>query len=86
MLRSVKVATPETAFFVVVPPRLPPPGLLPMAIVIEPVKEVTVFPELSWAATVGGPGNELPAVVLPGWVVKARLVAAPDSGKTVVQK
>jgi hypothetical protein len=35
ILRSLKVATPDEAFFVVVPDRVPPPGLFPMAIVIE---------------------------------------------------
>jgi hypothetical protein len=77
ILRSLKAATPDEAFFVVVPDRVPPPGLFPMAIVIEAVDEVMVLPRLSWTLTVGGPGIELLTVTFPGCVVKASLAAAP---------
>ncbi len=70
------MATPDEAFFVVVPDRVPPPGLFAMAIVIEAVDEVTVFPKLSWTVTVGGPGIELLTLTFPGCVVKASLAAA----------
>jgi hypothetical protein len=66
MLRSVKLATPETAFLVLVPLRTPPPGFVPMATVIEAVEDVTVLPELSCTTTVGGPAIKFPAVVVPG--------------------
>jgi hypothetical protein len=42
-----KVATPLTAEMVVVPERVPEPGFVPMAIVIDAVEEVTVFPYAS---------------------------------------
>jgi hypothetical protein len=62
----VKLATPEIALFVIVPLRVPPLGLLPMATVIEAVDEVTVFPKLSRTVIVGGPEIGDPAVVFPG--------------------
>ena len=62
---------------VLVPLKTPPLGLLPMAIVMEAVEEVTVLPKLSCTETVGGPGIALPALASPGWVVKVSLVAAP---------
>jgi hypothetical protein len=77
MIRSVKLATPDEAFLVVVPLRVAPLGFVPMATVMEAVEEGTVLPKLSRTVTVGGPGIELPAVALPGWVVKARVLAAP---------
>lgn len=62
----MKLATPETALFVVIPVKVPPLGLVPMAIVIDAVEEVTALPELSRTVIVGGPVMVLPAVEPPG--------------------
>jgi hypothetical protein len=77
MLRLLKLATPETAFFVSVPLKTPPPGLLPMATVIEAVDAVTVLPKLSRTVTVGGPGIVAPAPAAPGCVVNTKTLAGP---------
>jgi len=77
MLRSVKTATPELAFLVVVPVNTPPPGFDTIAAVIEAVEDVTVFPKLSWTTIVGGPDNAAPSPALPGCTEKASLFAAP---------
>src|SRR5512133_917733 len=50
--RSSNVATPATAVRVSVPLSVPPPGLVPMATVTAPVKDVTVLPAESVAVTV----------------------------------
>jgi hypothetical protein len=76
MLRSLKLATPETAFFVVVPLRVPPLGFVAIATVIAAVDVVTVLPRLSWTVIVGCPPRALPAVALVGCVVKTTLLAA----------
>ena len=76
MVRSEKLATPETAFLVVVPLSTPPLGLLPSATVIDAVDDVTVLPKLSWTVTVGGPGIVVPVLAFPGCVLKATLLAA----------
>src|SRR6266487_5799748 len=62
MLRSEKVATPFTAVTVFVPERFPGssrPPLCPIAIVTEPLKDVTVLPCSSTTATCTG-----------GWIVR----------------
>src|SRR5712691_2620627 len=46
--RLLNVATPLTALEVVMPPRVAPLGLVPMAMVMEAVLLVTVLPRLSW--------------------------------------
>ena len=74
MDRPVKAATPVPAARLVVPLRVLPPGLAPMASCTVPVKLVSVLPNGSRAETVAL--KLLPAVVLPGWVVKARWVVA----------
>ena len=51
MLRVEKVATPLTAFRLVVPDSVPPPGFAPIATVIAPVNPVTTLPDVSRAAT-----------------------------------
>jgi hypothetical protein len=66
MLKSLNEATPETAFFVVVPLRVPPLGLVPMAIDIDAVEEATVLPKASFTATDIGPGIALPELAFPG--------------------
>ena len=71
MLRFGKVATPFTAFTVVVPDRVPPPELFPIARVTLLVAEVTVLPDASCIATCNAGEMLAPAVVLLGWTVKA---------------
>src|SRR5437667_10220703 len=51
MLTFAKVATPFTAATVVVPARVPLPGLVPIATVMLVVAAVTVLPWASWTAT-----------------------------------
>src|SRR5262245_64509889 len=75
--KSPNAAMPETALFVVVPVRVPAPGLVPMPIVILAVEDVTALPKLSRTLIVGGPGRLLPTVVFPGCVVKASAEAGP---------
>jgi hypothetical protein len=76
-LKSLNEASPETAFFVVEPLRVPPPGLAPIPIVIYAVDDATVLPRLSCTVIVGGPEMLLPTLALPGCVVKASAAAAP---------
>ena len=76
MLRSVKTATPELAFLVVVPVNTPLPGFDAIATVIDAVEDVVVFPKPSWTTIVGGPDNVAPAPALPGCTETASLFAA----------
>src|SRR5207249_5732483 len=62
MLRSLKVATPATADTVVVPERVPPPGLCSIATVTLPVNVSTAFPSASRATTGTGGAMVAPAV------------------------
>src|SRR5437870_702807 len=78
MLRFETVATPFTAATLVVPARVPPPGLVPIAMVTVPVKPATVFPAPSCAATCTGGEIGLPAVVVLGWTTNASRVAAGE--------
>src|SRR5690242_21754215 len=75
MLKSEKVATPDTAGTVLVPERAPPPGLVPIATVMLPKKLVTVLPSASCAVTCSADLIGTPAVVVVGWTVKMSLVA-----------
>ena len=77
MLSVEKVATPLTAETVVVPDSVPPPGLLPMAIVTLAAELVTVFPPKSCTITVGEGEMELPATVVVGCWPKASFAAGP---------
>jgi len=77
ILSPLNVATPELALTVVVPPRVPPLGFVPIATVIDAADEMTVLPRLSWTVTVGGPPIALPALAFAGCVVKARTLADP---------
>src|SRR5439155_23840628 len=74
MLNVENVATPLTAFTLVVPDSVPPLGFVPIATVIRPVYPVTVFPDASRAVT-RTDGIVWPAWVVCGCVVKARFVA-----------
>src|SRR5437773_5297569 len=63
MLRSLKVATPATADTVVVPERVPPPGLCSIATVTLPVNVSAAFPSPTRATTGTGGAMVAPAVV-----------------------
>jgi hypothetical protein len=67
-------ATPELAATVVVPLKVPPPGLVPIATVTFPVKQVAKVPELSRASTVRE--IPVPADTLEGCAVNVRFVGA----------
>src|SRR5437773_279947 len=74
MLNVENVATPLTAFTLVVPDSVPPLGFVPIATVINPVYLVTVFPDASRAVTRTA-GIVCPACVDCGCVVNAKFVA-----------
>src|SRR5512140_1279100 len=76
MNRFEKMAAPPAAATVVVPPSVPPHGLLPIANVMLAVELVTVFPNASCTVTCTAGLIATPAVVLVGCTVKASLVAA----------
>ena len=71
------MATPPTAATVVVPDKVPPTGLAPIATVTAPLKPGTVFPRASRAVTCTAGVMAAPAVVLLGCVVKASWAADP---------
>src|SRR5437879_13557198 len=77
MLSPVNVATPLTALDDVVPERVPPPGLVPMATVTLPPNAVAVFPWASCAVTCTAGAIAAPAIALLGGTVNASCVAAP---------
>ena len=75
MRRSEKVAMPSTALTVDVPIRVEP--AVPVPDVIETVtvalESVYVLSSMSWITTTGWMDRSLPAVPLPGWVVRPSL-------------
>ena len=75
--RFENVATPLTAFTVVVPLSVPAPGLVPIVRVIGLEALVTVCPSASWIVTRTAGVTAAPAVAFDGCTVKARRVAAP---------
>lgn len=75
MLKPEKVAIPLIADTVAVPERVPPPGLVPIANVIESLDPVTVLPWLSCTVTTTEGLMLAPAVVSVGCVVIANFVA-----------
>jgi hypothetical protein len=77
MLNVKNVATPLTAFAVVVPERVPPPGLVPIAIVIAFVAVVTRFPDASWTATCTAGAIEAPDTTFEGCTVNASFAGGP---------
>src|SRR5438876_6845215 len=81
MERLAKLATPATAATVVVPERVPPLGLVPMATVMLAVELVTVLPKVSCTATWTAGAIDDPAVALVGWTAKASFEAA--AGETL---
>src|SRR5256712_6526229 len=75
MPRSPNAAVPETRLTVVVPGRVPPLGLLPMATVTLPRKFLIVSP-LAFS-TVTWTGTPWPAVVVVGRPVKTATTGVP---------
>src|SRR5438552_18711181 len=71
------VAIPLIAFCVAVPLNAPPPGFVPMAIVIGAVLLVTTLPPASCTCTVTAGVIEEPAAVFDGWTPKPSFVALP---------
>src|SRR3954470_2264576 len=70
------VATPLAAETVVVPTSVPPPGLVPMAIVMLAVELVTVLLNVSCTVTCTEGAMDTPATAFAGWTVNASLAAA----------
>ena len=77
MLKVGNVATPATAFTVAVPPSVPPPGFVPMAMVTGLVAVVTTFPCESSMVTWTAGEIEAPAATLLGWTVIMSFAAPP---------
>src|SRR6266550_7568552 len=77
MLSPERVATPATAVTLVVPARVPLPGLVPIATVTLPANPVAVLPCASRAVSCTAGAIVAPAVVVLGWTVKTSCVAAP---------
>src|SRR5512143_1743538 len=77
MLRFEKVATPLTAPTVLVPPRFPPPGFVPMATVTLLVAVVTRLPPASRISTLTAGLMGDPAGASDGWARNPSLAAAP---------
>ena len=75
--RSVKVATPLTAAFGLVPDKVPVPGSVWIARVIEVVAVVTVLPAASWTATSGWVDQTVPIAPPPGCWRNPSLDATP---------
>src|SRR5437660_12003791 len=80
MLRPVNVARPFAAECVFVPDNVPPLGLAPIAILIDPLKPVTTFPASSSAATCTV-DMVAPAWVVCGCWVNPRCVAGGEIGR-----
>ena len=78
-VEQARRATPLTAFTVVVPERVPPLGLVPMAMAMLSVAVVTVLPKESCTVTCTAGEMDAPAVVLLGCTVKASWEAAPTA-------
>ncbi len=66
MLRPLNVATPFTALTVLVPDRVPLPGLVPIPTVIAAEDEVTLLPRSSCTSTCTAGLNGWPATALMG--------------------
>ena len=72
-----KVAVPETALTVVVPLRVPPPGFVPIARVMEALLLVTMFPPASSTCTVTAGLMFAPATAFVGCCTNTSCVAVP---------
>ena len=77
MLRLGKVAVPFTALSVAVPDRVPPPGFVPMATVMEFVAVVTTVPWASSTLTWTDGVMVAPTAVFVGWVVNPSFAGGP---------
>src|SRR6266478_494891 len=77
MLRVENVATPATAAAVAVPDNVPPPGLVPMAIVTAFVAVVTTFPLASSMLTCTAGVIAAPAIAFVGCTVNASFAGVP---------
>src|SRR5207244_13540614 len=85
MLTFAKVATPFTAAAVVVPARVPLPGLVPIATVMLVVAVVTVLPWASWTVACTPGVIAAPAAAVLGCTVKTTFAAAPArAGQTLL--
>src|SRR3954468_21711802 len=76
MDRLAKTATPLAADTVVVPDSVPPPGLVPIAMVMAALEPVTVLLNASCTVTCTDGEMAWPATAFAGWTVKGRLGAA----------
>src|SRR5687768_2503547 len=76
MDRSAKVATPFTAFWVNVPLRVPPPGLVPMARVIGAELDTRLLPASRTLTVTAGAMAVAEFSLVGGWE-KASLAAGP---------
>ena len=77
ILQPAKLAVPVLALSGFVVQARVPPGLVPMASVIELVAVVTVLPPASSTVTLGWVPQTAPLAPPPGWVVKTSWEAAP---------
>src|SRR5512140_872399 len=77
MFRSQKVATPLHAHVVNVPFSVPPPGLLPRAMVTSSQAVSTRFPYASTICTWTGGEMVIPATVVDGCVTNESAAGAP---------
>src|SRR6266550_4030610 len=77
MLTPENVATPATAATVVVPDRVPLPGLVPIASVTLPVNPVAVFPWASRAVICTAGLIAAPATASLGGTVNTSWLAVP---------
>src|SRR5436189_6373530 len=84
MVRLENAATPWPATTLFVPPRVPPTGFTPMAIVTAPLKLVTVLPIASCAVTCTAGLITEPAPVFDGWIVNASCVTATATRKSAL--
>src|SRR5204863_525308 len=80
MVKSPKVATPDTAATVNVPPSVAGPSnplaSCPIAITTSPVNPVAVFPKASNAVTTTGGEISLPTTTWLGWTVNTSCAAS----------
>src|SRR6266536_4988346 len=79
MLKLRKAATPATALTVVVPTSVPAAGLVPIATVTAPLKDVAVLPSPSRTVTSTRGVMVAPAVALLGCNRNASRVGVPDT-------
>src|SRR5690242_16311026 len=73
--RPLNVATPPTALTIFVPASVPPPALVPMAMVTASRAPVTRAPFASRISTCTAGETASPAIALVGWTVNANCVA-----------